>query len=61
MKDWDSYGSHSCHSGGATFARQQGLSVELIKRHGKWKSDGVFLYLRDTVQSKLRLSMELCL
>ena len=41
----DCYAGHSFHRGGASFAFQIGIPVELIKMLGDWKSDSVLLYL----------------
>jgi integrase len=59
VDDWKMYGSHSCRSGGATAAWERGLAVELIKRHGRRKSDAVFLYLRSSLKTRLRVSLAL--
>ena len=48
------YASHSFHRGGASFAVQAGVPIEMIKLLGDWKSNAVCLYL--TVPMKLRLS-----
>ena len=50
------YGSHSCRRGGATHAAAKGVSERLIKRHGRWKSDCVRLYITDTQFAKLSVS-----
>jgi integrase len=47
------YGSHSLRRGGATAAVKAGVDIRLIKRHGNWKSDAVFLYIVDDAQTKL--------
>ena len=48
------YASHSFRRGGASFAFQAGVPIEMIKLLGDWKSNAVCLYL--TVPMKLRLS-----
>jgi hypothetical protein len=50
------FGSHSCRSGGATAAAQAGVKLRLLKRHGRWKSDAVFLYVRDSIIQKLEVT-----
>ena len=47
------FASHSFRRGGASFAFQSGVPVELIKMLGDWKSDAVLLYL--TVPLSIRL------
>ena len=39
------YSSHSFRRGGASFAYQSGILVELIKALGDWRSDAVLMYL----------------
>ena len=51
--DSTKYGSHSFRRGGASFAFESGVPLELIKVMGDWKSDAVLLYL--TVPLHLRL------
>ena len=43
--DASQYAGHSFRRGGATFAHQAGLPVDMIKLLGDWKSDAVLLYL----------------
>jgi hypothetical protein len=53
-----SYGFHSCRSGGATAAADiPGLEAILIKRHGNWKSDAFYNYIRDSWESKLQVKI----
>ena len=47
------FASHSFHRGGASFAFQAGVPIEMIKILGDWKSDAVLLYL--TVPMNMRL------
>ena len=49
--DPTSYAGHSFRCGGASFAFQSGIPVEMIKFLGDWKSDAVLLYL--TVHLKM--------
>ena len=44
---------HSFRRGGASFAFQPGVPVELIKMLGDWKSDSVLLYLTVPLQYRL--------
>ena len=48
-----SYATHSFHRGGASFAFQEGIPLELIKLLGDWKSNAVLLYI--TVPMHIRL------
>ena len=43
--DASMYGTHSFRRGGASFAFQSGIPIELIKILGEWKSSAVLLYL----------------
>ena len=43
--DASQYAGHSFRRGGASFAHQAGLPVDMIKLLGDWKSDAVLLYL----------------
>ena len=47
------YAGHSFRRGGASFAYEAGLPIDMIKLIGDWKSDAVLLYL--TVPLKMRL------
>ena len=51
--DPTSYAGHSFCHGGASFAFQSGIPVEMIKLLGDWKSDAVLLYL--TVPIKMQM------
>ena len=42
------YGSHSGRSGGATAATEAGIELRLVMKHGNWRSDAVFRYIRDS-------------
>jgi integrase len=50
---------HSTRAGGATDAIRAGVDLMLVKRHGRWKSDAVYLYIRDDVPSSLTISAAL--
>ena len=49
-----SYAGHSFRRGGASFAFESGIPIELIKMLGDWKSNSVLLYL--TAPLKVRLN-----
>jgi integrase len=50
------YGSHSLRKGGATAASAARVRVHLLKRHGRWKSDAVFIYIVDPLVARLEVS-----
>ena len=50
----DLYGSHSLRRGGATWALECGLSTDVIKIWGDWKSQAYQAYLEVPLSSKLR-------
>ena len=54
------YGTHSCRSGGATSAANQGIKDRVFQRHGRWKTvkakDG---YVDDNLSVKLSVSKSL--
>jgi site-specific recombinase XerC len=64
MKKWvakigmnaDEYSSHSARIGGTTAASQAGVSTLLLKRHGNWKSDVVYDYIRASVEDQLSVT-----
>jgi integrase len=64
IKDWlqrigvdpKGYGSHSLRRGGTTAAMQAKVRTHLIKRHGRWSSDAVYLYMVDDIHAKLEVS-----
>ena len=47
------YGSHSLRRGGATAASRARVKTHVLKRHGRWLSDAVYLYIIDSVQDTL--------
>lgn len=50
------FSGHSLRRGGATLAFSSGVSSDLIKSHGDWKSDSYFIYLQFSLQDRLRVS-----
>ena len=44
------YTPHSLRRGGATYFAEEGLSISSIKRHGKWRSDAIYNYLKQMAQ-----------
>ena len=44
------YTPHSLRRGGATFFAEKGVPLPAIKRHGKWRSDAIELYLKRMTQ-----------
>ena len=53
------YGSHSCRKGGCSKAAAAGVELRVLKRHGRWKSWAVFLYIHDSVKQKLEVTSAL--
>ena len=50
------YSSHGLRAGGATDAISAGIPIHLIKRHGNWASDAVFIYVHDSITARLSVS-----
>jgi integrase len=50
------YGSHSLRRGGATAAAKAKVQMHVIKRHGRWASDAVYLYIVDGIEEQLGVS-----
>lgn len=55
----DEYGSHSLRRGGVTLARDSGVSMLDIQRHGRWKSLTVFDYVGRTMKQQLSVTASL--
>ncbi len=55
----DEYGSHSMRRGGVTLARDSGVSMLDIQRHGRWKSLLVFDYVGRTLEQQLAVTAKL--
>jgi hypothetical protein len=50
------YGSHSLRKEGCTAAAAAGVELTLLKRHGNWKSDAVFTYIKNSMKERLSVS-----
>ena len=50
------YGSHSLRRGGATAAAEHKVRMHVLKRHGRWLSDSVYLYVVDDLEEQLSVS-----
>jgi integrase len=50
------YGSHSLRRGGATAAACAKVRMHVVKRHGRWRSDAVYLYIVDGLEEQLGVS-----
>jgi integrase len=50
------FGSHSLRRGGATAAAKAKVQMHVIKRHGRWSSDAVYLYIVDGLEEQLGVS-----
>ena len=51
------YGMHSLRRGGVSAAYQAGISRDLLKGHGRWKSDAIDAYLSTSLDMKLSVSL----
>jgi len=65
LKEWlekmevpnvDVYGSHSLRKGGATAAAAARVQNHVLKRHGRWRSDAVYIYTVDPLNQRLEVS-----
>ena len=58
MSDDDAgrYGSHSLRRGGATSAAAEHVQIHVMKRHGRWKSDAVYMYIVESELDRLGVS-----
>jgi len=54
------YSGHSFRRGGASFAYQSGIPIELIKALGDWRSDAVLVYLTMPLTIRLNSANMLC-
>ena len=53
------YGLHSFRSGGATTAANNGIPDRLLKKHGRWRSEGAKdSYILDNFQNRLAVSLK---
>jgi len=50
------FGSHSLRRGGTTAAAKAKVRMHVIQRHGRWKSDAVYLYVVDALEERLSVS-----
>ena len=50
------YGSHSLRRGGATAAASHQVRMHVLKRHGRWASDAVYLYIQDPGEARVAVS-----
>lgn len=58
-RDPNVYGLHSLRAGGVTAAVMNGISRRLYKLHGRWSSDAVDSYIKDTLRSRLQVTKNL--
>lgn len=52
----DSYGMNSLRRGGVVAAWEAGIDYELLKAHGRWRSEAIRAYLSATLRQKLSVS-----
>ena len=50
------FDSHSLRRGGATAAAQAHVKMHVLKRHGRWLSDAVYMYIVDGPEEQLGVS-----
>jgi integrase len=50
------FGSHSLRKGGATAAAEAGIEERLIRKHGNWHSDAVYVYIKESLRNRLSVS-----
>ena len=55
-----SYAGHSFRRGGASFAYQSVVPLELIKALGDWRSDTILIYLTMPLTIRLQSANMLC-
>jgi hypothetical protein len=49
-------GSHSLRKGGCSAAAGAGIETTLLKRHGNWRSDAIFLYIKNSLRERRSVS-----
>jgi integrase len=49
----ETYTGASTRPSGATEASRSGIGIRLLKRHGNWKSDAVYIYVHDSLEQRL--------
>ena len=54
--DINRYCLHSLRSGGTSAGANRGISDRMLKRHGRWVSDAVNGYVKDSVEERLKVS-----
>ena len=52
-------GLHAFRSGGASAAAAAGVSLREIKLHGRWKSDAVYAYIKDSLKDRQAITKRL--
>jgi len=52
-------GLHSLRASGATAAANAGVNERCLKRHGRWRSDAVHGYIKDSVNDRLTVTQNL--
>ena len=59
VSDINRYCLHSLRSGGTSAAANRGISDRMLKHHGRWVSDAVSGYVKDSVEERLKVSLSL--
>lgn len=50
---------HSSRAGGVTAAAARGINERLLRRHGRWKSDAIHLYIHESIESRISVTRDL--
>ena len=53
------YGTHSFRRGGASFALEAGIPLDVISIMGDWKSEAVYLYLQMPVSQRISAQQQI--
>lgn len=59
VSDINRYCLHSLRSGGTSAAASRGIPDRMLRRHGRWLSDAVNGYVKDSVEDRLKVSRSL--
>lgn len=50
---------HSSRAGGVTAAAARGINERLLRRHGRWKSDAIHLYIHESIEARISVTRDL--
>jgi len=57
--DSSGFGGHSTRAGGCTDAIRRAVDIRSVKKHGRWSSDAVYLYIHNDVADTLAVNAAL--